>query len=170
MPQTDVYLGLGSNIGDRAGNLTAALRALSPYMELVTVSNVYETEPVGFDHQPHFLNLVCHTVMAMSPGELLHRTQAIEAQLGRRPAFRNGPRVIDIDILLYGNICIHTEKLEIPHPGIPTRSFVLAPLAEIAPDFVHPTLQKTIKQLLRETPDHHWVRAVHGGDDVPVVR
>ena len=170
MYNSDVYLGLGSNAGDRAGNLNAALSALGKYVSIMKVSSVYETEPVGFAEQPPFLNLVCHATAALSPEQVLHLTQDIEVKLGRLPTFRNGPRVIDIDILLFDALCLQSDGLVIPHPALPDRLFVLVPLAEIAPDVMHPVLHKSIRQLALESTDRHWVRATQGGDDVPAIR
>lgn len=170
MTRSDTYLGLGSNVGERASNLGAALSALAKHLDIVRVSSVYETEPVGFDNQSPFLNLVCHATTVMSPRQLLKLTQSVEAQVGRLPTFRNGPRVIDIDILLFDSLCLRTERLVIPHPELPNRLFALVPLAEIAPDFVHPVLHKSIRQLLLDSTDRHWVRAMTGGKDVPAIR
>lgn len=170
MTRTDAYLGLGSNVGDRASNLDSALSALGKHLDIVRVSSVYETEPVGFDKQSPFLNLVCHATTGMTPRQLLNYTQAVETQVGRLPTFRNGPRVIDIDILLFDALCLRSESLVIPHPELPNRLFALVPLAEIAPDFIHPVLHRSIRQLLLDSTDRHWVHSITGGDDVPAIR
>ncbi len=169
MPETDTFLSLGSNVGDRADNLEAALRILSRKINIVTVSSVYETEPVGFAEQPPFLNLACRASTDLPAAKLLSLAQLTETQIGRRFTFRNGPRVIDIDILLYGDTIVRTKELQIPHPAIHERAFVLVPMVEIAPDVIHPTLHKTMRQLLSETPDRHWVHALQGGEDVPAL-
>lgn len=169
MRACSVYLGLGSNVGDRAANLNLALYQLGQHIVIVTVSSVYETEPVGYAEQPPFLNAVCLATTSLSPRQLLHLTQTTETMLGRQPTFRNGPRPIDIDILLYGELQLHADDLVIPHRALPDRLFVLAPLAEIAPDLMHPTIGQTIRQLAESCPDRHWVRRLNGGQDVPAI-
>ena len=143
-----VYLGLGSNLGDRVKNLAKAVEMLSSYVEVERISSVYETEPVGFADQPKFLNAVCCVSTSLSPQELLAVAKDIEAKLGRTPSFRNAPRPIDIDILFCDDKVASLPDLQIPHPRIAERAFVLVPLAEIAPWLVHPVLRKTVAELL----------------------
>ena len=142
------YLGLGSNLGDRKQNLAQALALLSQHLVIKQLSSVYETEPVGYGKQPLFLNAVCRISAGLSPGNLLRLAKKIEAKLGRAPGFPNAPRPIDIDILFYDKQIINDKELTIPHPRLTERAFVLVPLAEIAPDLVHPGNKKTVKKLL----------------------
>src|SRR5438874_772264 len=143
-----IYLALGSNLGDRRGNLTAALQQLRDYMEITTVSSLYETEPVGYIDQPLFLNMVCSGKTRLSAQELLKHTQEIELAIGRQPSFRNGPRPIDIDIIFYDNLHILQDNLIVPHERMAERAFVLVPMAEIAPSIIDPVSAKTVKELL----------------------
>ncbi len=148
-----VYLGLGSNIGDRDANLSAALRALAAVVTIEHVSSVYDTAPMLYTNQPRFHNLVCQATTSLTPGALLHAAKEIERQLGRTSGPRYGPRVIDIDLLLYGRLIVNTPALTIPHPRIAERAFVLAPLAELAPTLTHPVLGETMVELLRRVPE-----------------
>jgi len=164
MLRSIVYLALGSNLGDREKNLDAAITALKAHGEVMAKSRVYETEPVGYKDQPAFLNQVCKLAVKYSPTELLDATQRTERELGRKPTFPNGPRVIDIDVLLYGERIIHTTNLDIPHPKLPERRFVLVPMCDVAPDLVHPELGKSMRQLAKAAKDSSWVRPLDGGD------
>jgi 2-amino-4-hydroxy-6-hydroxymethyldihydropteridine diphosphokinase len=159
MSQTihDVYLALGSNLGDREAHLSTALHKLREVVAIHNISSIYETEPVGYLDQPRFLNMVCYGQTAISPEDLLRRIKAIEETLGREPSFRNAPRPIDIDILLYDDLCLETANLTIPHPRMSERAFVLVPLAEIAPTAIDPVSGKTVQELLL-TVSHAGIR------------
>ena len=154
------YVGLGSNLGDRAGNLLLAVRGILEAGFIVTrLSSIYETEPVDVREQPMFLNMVAELhVRIFSPEQTLARLLRIEYALGRRREMQRGPRTIDLDLLLYGNEQNASEFLQLPHPRLHERRFVLTPLAELAPELIHPTLQRTISQLLTETPDESEVK------------
>jgi 2-amino-4-hydroxy-6-hydroxymethyldihydropteridine diphosphokinase len=144
-----IYLALGSNMGDRRYNLESALDALVREIKVNAVSSIYDTKPVGNTRQPRFLNLVCEAPTSMTPPDLLNFIKQIEKNMGRQPGPVNSPRPIDIDILFYGNQVISAPALTIPHPRLAERAFVLVPFAEINPGFVHPVTGKTIRQMLQ---------------------
>lgn len=142
-----VFLGLGTNLGDRAANLRHALAALPPDFTVTAVSRLYETEPAYLLDQPRFLNLAARAQTALAPLAALRRLKAIESALGRQASVRYGPRLIDLDLLLYEAVLMDTPELTLPHPRLPERAFVLVPLAEVAPDLVHPGLGLTMAAL-----------------------
>lgn len=146
--QHQVFLGLGSNLGDRQQNLAQALQLIHSFTVIQRLSSIYETKPVGYLDQPDFLNLVCQATTALSPTTLLQSVKQIEKKLGRQASFRNAPRVIDVDILIYEDLVLESLNLTIPHPRLAERAFVLVPLAEIAPDLTHPVLKCSIRDLL----------------------
>lgn len=144
----EVYLSLGANLGDRQANLLQALQHIRNWASVEKVSSFFRTKPVGYLDQPDFLNIACQIATDLSPSDLLHHLKLIESQMGRQAAFRNAPRPIDIDILLYDDRVLEQPGLTIPHPRMPERAFVLAPLAEIAPHVTHPILKLTACELL----------------------
>ena len=145
-----VYLALGSNMGNRLANLKAAINNVTPQMTVKKKSSVYETPPWGFKEQDAFLNQVIKVKTSLAPEPLLRHLKRLEVALGRVPNFQNGPRLIDIDILFFDNMIIETPPLIVPHPRLHERAFVLVPLAEIEPDFIHPILQKSVSKLLED--------------------
>ena len=152
-----VYIALGTNLGNRKKNLSDALAALSKELTLVKQSSIYETEPWGYLNQPRFLNMVAETDTSLLPQALLSYLKDIETQMGRQETFKNGPRIIDLDILFYGDRIINTKELVIPHPRIQERGFVLVPLNEIAKGFIHPVLKLTVQEMLSHI-DHNDVK------------
>jgi 2-amino-4-hydroxy-6-hydroxymethyldihydropteridine diphosphokinase len=147
-----VYLSLGSNMGDRQKNLRDAIARLESVGRILRISSFYETEPIEFTRQAWFLNCVVAIETEKAPQELMTGLLEIEQDLGRRRARRKGPRTIDIDIVLFGDIVLNSAALVVPHPAMQQRRFVLEPLAEIASEVRHPVLKKTIRELLAELP------------------
>lgn len=161
-----VYLGLGGNLGDREKVLRDAIRELPSIGDVVAVSSLYETDPVGYLNQPAFLNACVVLQTELSPESLLDLLKEMEARAGRVESFRNAPRPLDIDILLYvdnggEHVVMESERLTIPHPRMHERGFVLVPLGEIAPDVVHPVLGRTVEEL-RDAVGDEGVRPFTG--------
>ena len=155
-----IYLGLGSNLGDRKTNLKKALQLLGQTLSVEQLSSVYETPPVAHEEQPLFLNAVCRVATEIGPFQLLSLIKGIEVALDRVPSFPNAPRTIDIDILLYGNLVIEAPQLLIPHPRLEERAFVLVPLAEIAPDLIHPVSGRSIQDLASGVQGQEGVKMI----------
>lgn len=144
------YIGLGSNVGEREENLVRAISLLdsSPGIRVLRRASLYETEPVGVEAQPWFFNTVVEVEAELAPGELLRRMKEIEKALGREDRGRWGPREIDLDLLLYGDLVMEEDGLVLPHPELHRRRFVLEPLCELAPELIHPRLGQPLRELL----------------------
>jgi 2-amino-4-hydroxy-6-hydroxymethyldihydropteridine diphosphokinase len=159
MPMTTVYLSLGSNVGDRPQNLRTAIAALDDAgVQIRRISKIYETEPVDYLEQDWFLNCVVEGETALAAAELLQGLRRIEKKMGSAKAFAKGPRIIDLDILYFADAVINSMGLQIPHPRLADRRFVLVPLAEMAPGLRHPVTQKTSAEMLLATRDRSAVR------------
>jgi 2-amino-4-hydroxy-6-hydroxymethyldihydropteridine diphosphokinase len=155
-----VYLALGSNLGDRRGNLERAIARLADdRLKILRTSPLYETAPRYVEDQPWFLNQVVEAETTLFPRQLLSRAKKVERELGRTPTKCNGPRAIDVDVLLFGDSILKTADLEIPHPRIAERRFVLEPLAELAPELRHPVTRVTVREMLRGVMDQELRRA-----------
>lgn len=154
-----VYLALGSNLGDRRANIEAALQRLDANgVKIRQVSSLYRTEPIGYTAQPWFVNCAAEVATDLMPVQLIRRCQAIQRDMGRRPGPRNGPRLIDIDILLYENAVVRSAEVTIPHPRMAERRFVLVPLSEIAAGAEHPVTRQTVREMLGAAPPAAVVR------------
>jgi 2-amino-4-hydroxy-6-hydroxymethyldihydropteridine diphosphokinase len=162
MAKNQVFISLGTNLGDRIQNLKKAVHAIESNLgEIIKQSSLHESKPWGKSDQPDFLNQVILVQVDNTPQECLNKLSSIERQLGRKRDEKWGPRIIDLDLLYVNDQIFNTEKLILPHPGIPYRRFVLVPMAEIAPDFIHPYLLKNQKQLLEECMDTLEVKVLH---------
>jgi 2-amino-4-hydroxy-6-hydroxymethyldihydropteridine diphosphokinase len=143
----DVYLGLGSNVGDKERNIRKAIELIDQECTVLKKSKLYKTDPVGYMEQDWFLNRVIEVETSRKPKELLRFLKSIEKKLGRQKTVKNGPRTIDIDILLYDDILLDSESLTIPHPRLHKRLFVLGPLSDMCPDCIHPKLKMTVSEI-----------------------
>ncbi len=142
-----IYVGLGSNVGNRIQNLRQAIQMVRPDIVVDRISPVYETSPVGFLDQRDFFNVVFEAHTSLTPEKTLEALTSIEKKLGRVASVRYGPRTIDLDLLFYDDAILHTAELTVPHPRLHERAFVLVPLSDIAPDFLHPVMRKTVREL-----------------------
>lgn len=157
-PGTQVYFGIGSNLGDREDLVARAVHELATVGNLIACSSLYETQPWGLTAQPPFINCCCLCWSSLAPLSVLRAIQKIEHDLGRRPSVRWGPRCIDVDLLLYGNTVIAAPELSVPHPRLTERAFVLVPLAEIAPDVIVPLQRRSVRALLDDLGETNEVR------------
>ena len=160
-----VFLSLGSNLGNRPGNLKKALEELAAAgVEIRRISSFYRTEPVDYKQQPWFVNCVAEAATELLPMQLLSAVQRVERNLGRRPGINKGPRKIDIDILLYDNVVVHSATLNIPHASMAERRFVLVPLRELEAGLRHPITERTVTEMLSETADTSAVIRIDSPD------
>lgn len=154
------YIGLGANLGDRAVTLAAAISRLGILGEVLAVSSLYETAPVGYLDQPPFLNAVAAVETSLTPAQMVQWLLAIEQTFGRKRTFRNAPRTLDLDLLLLGDAIQDTDTVQVPHPRLVERAFVLVPLAEIAPELRHPVLGESMRELLSRLPNRVGISQV----------
>ena len=157
----EAYIALGSNVGNREENISKAFEILKEKVTFLKASSTYETKPMYVENQGLFLNCTIKVETALKPKELLNFLKIAEKRLGRKNAPRNGPRIIDLDILFYGNQIINDDKIVVPHPKMQERAFVLVPLVEVDPNLIHPIYQKTVSELLKElTYDKSGIRKI----------
>ncbi|MER3445472.1 MAG: 2-amino-4-hydroxy-6-hydroxymethyldihydropteridine diphosphokinase [Candidatus Dadabacteria bacterium] len=154
---TVAFISIGSNLGKRIENCIRAVEAISDFARITALSSIYETEPVDKEDQPDFINCVLEIETSLSPFDLLTFLQSIETAIGREQIEKQGPRVIDLDIVFYNDLVVETDDLIIPHPRAHLRRFVLEPLCEIAPGFIHPVLKASICELLNNLKDEKRV-------------
>ena len=145
-----VYIALGTNLSDRLANLRAAIESMPPEIQVLAESHVYETPPWGYEDQPAFLNMALKAETDLEPELLLNFLKLLEVELGREQSFHWGPRLIDLDILFYDDLVLDSPPLVIPHPRLQERAFVLVPLADVAPDLIHPVLDQSVRELLAQ--------------------
>jgi len=164
------FVGIGSNLGDRVENCLGAMREVARFASIEASSSLYETEPVGMEHQPYFINAVIRVNTPLSPYELLRALLGVESSMGRtrKGGISNAPRIIDLDILFYEDFIIESPHLVIPHPEAHKRRFVLAPLCEIAPRLVHPVLRRRSKELLEALQDGKGVSILAHSPNLPL--
>jgi len=163
MVKQEIYVGIGSNLGDRLANIRKAIELMKEAeIEIIGGASIYEAEPFGYKEQGWFLNSVVKARTELSPGRLWKKLERIEKSMGREREIKWGPRIIDLDILFYGNKILNGRQLQIPHPELHKRRFVLVPLAEIAPRLVHPVFKKTVLELLRDLEDNSQVQLLKG--------
>ncbi len=144
----DVFIGLGGNLGDPRATFREAIEKIDVFAPVEKVSSLYRSKPYGFANQPDFLNAALRASTKLNPLSLFAKLQAIETDLGKTIVRANGPRAIDLDLLFFGDLVLRSDELEVPHPGIPERDFVLLPLVDLDPDFRHPILNRSAQELL----------------------
>ena len=155
--KSEVFVGLGANLGNPRKTFEKALDLVSAFGDVIAVSRLYRSSPFGFQDQPDFVNAVAKLKTALEPLALLRELRTVEQALGKKVVRENGPRVIDLDLLMHGDHVIDSEELILPHPGIAERDFVLLPLCDLAPEILHPVLRKSFKELKASLADQHVV-------------
>ena len=162
-----VFIGIGSNLGDRISYCKKAIDEISGFAKITQASSLYETDPIGKEDQPNFINCIVEISTDLSPQNLLKDLNSVEEKLGRVRHEKWGPRTIDLDIIFYNELVINDENLEIPHPRAHQRRFVLEPLSEIAPEFIHPKLNLSVSELLKKIDDHKSVKKLDNPSTIP---